>query len=126
MLRLTVSTEEYLMIGEDVKLVFLGGTGKHLRIMVDAPKDKNIIRSTVLERNITDPEERAKLPKYYAEEEHPEKYVKKDAGKVRPANAEVPAEKAGPEDPAGKRKDAGTLKNPRIVIARGNAGSGSR
>lgn len=77
MLRLTVSTEEYLMIGEDIKLVFLGGTGKHLRIMIDAPRDKNIVRSTVLERNITDPEERAKLPKYYAQEEHPEKYVKK-------------------------------------------------
>ena len=34
MLRLTVSTEEYLMIGEDIRLVFLGGTGNHLRIMV--------------------------------------------------------------------------------------------
>ena len=77
MLRLTVSTEEYLMIGEDIKLVFLGGTGKHLRIMVDAPKDKNIVRSTVMERSVTDPEERAKLPRYYAQEEHPEKYVKK-------------------------------------------------
>ncbi len=77
MLRLTVSTEEYLMIGEDIKLVFLGGTGKHLRIMVEAPKDKNIVRSKVLEKNITDPEERAKLPRYYAEVEHPEKYVRK-------------------------------------------------
>ncbi|MCM1542067.1 MAG: carbon storage regulator [Blautia sp.] len=138
MLRLTVSTEEYLMIGEDIKLVFLGGTGKHLRIMVDAPKDKNIVRSTVLERNITDPEERARLPKYYAEEEHPEKYVRKDARKARPAKAEtftekaepagtgkagVPMEKAetGKMEPAGK--EPGALKNPRIVITRGNAGS---
>ncbi len=77
MLRLTVGTGEYLMIGEDVKLVFLGGTGKYLRIMVDAPRDKNIVRSKVLEKNITDPEERAKLPRYYPEQEHPEKYVKK-------------------------------------------------
>lgn len=77
MLRLTVSTEEYLMIGEDIRLVFLGGTGKHLRIMVDAPRDRNIVRSTVLEKNITSPEEKAKLPKYYAEVEHPEKYVRK-------------------------------------------------
>lgn len=77
MLRLTVSTQEYLMIGEDIRLVFLGGTGKHLRIMIDAPKDKNIIRSSVLEKNITDPEEIARMPKYYAEPEHPEKYVKK-------------------------------------------------
>ena len=78
MLRLTVSTEEYLMIGEDIRLVFLGGTGNHLRILVDAPKEKNIVRSTVLERNITDPQQRAKLPKYYAQPEHPEKYVKKN------------------------------------------------
>ena len=78
MLRLTVSTEEYLMIGEDIRLVFLGGTGNHLRIMVDAPKEKNIVRSTVLERNITDPQQRAKRPRYYAQPEHPEKYVKKN------------------------------------------------
>ncbi|MCM1063058.1 MAG: carbon storage regulator [Eubacterium sp.] len=125
MLRLTVSTEEYLMIGEDIKLVFLGGTGKHLRIMVDAPRDKNIVRSTVLERNITDPEERAKLPKYYAEEEHPEKYVRKDARKTKPEKAGIPMEKAetGKTESTEKGKAPGTLKNPRIIITRGNAGS---
>ena len=72
MLRLTVSPEEYLMINDNIKIVFLGGTKNHLRIMIDAPKEVNIVRSTVLENQITDPEERAKLPKYYAEEEHPE------------------------------------------------------
>ena len=77
MLRLTVAQEEYLMIGDDVKIVFLGGTGKHMRIMIDAPKDVNIVRSTVIEKQFTDPEIRAKLPKYYAEQEHPEKYKKK-------------------------------------------------
>ena len=77
MLRLTVSTEEYLMIGDNVKIVFLGGTKNHLRIMVDAPKDVNIVRSTVLENRVTDPEEMAKLPKYYAEPETDPKYLKK-------------------------------------------------
>ena len=77
MLRLTVSPEEYLMINDNIKIVFLGGTKNHLRIMIDAPKEVNIVRSTVLENRITDPEERAKLLKYYAEEEHPEKYRKK-------------------------------------------------
>lgn len=77
MLRLTVSTEEYLMIGEEVKIVFLGGTGKHTRVMIDAPKDVNIVRSSVIEKKFTDPEIRATLPKYYAEPEHPEKYRKK-------------------------------------------------
>ena len=48
MLRLTVSTEEYLMIGDNIKVVFLGGTKNHLRIMVDAPKEVNIVRSSTL------------------------------------------------------------------------------
>lgn len=76
MLRLTVSTEEYLMINENIKIVFLGGTKNHLRIMVDAPKEVNIVRSTVLEGKITDPEEKARLPKYYAEPEPNQKYRK--------------------------------------------------
>lgn len=125
MLRLTVSTEEYLMIGEDIKLVFLGGTGKHLRIMVDAPRDKNIVRSTVLERNITDPEERAKLPRYYAEEEHPEKYVKKaDSGKsVKKGTVKdaLPEKEISPE-----KKEPRMLKKPGVIITRGNVKSGSR
>lgn len=77
MLRLTLSTEEYLMLGDDIKIVFLGGTGKHLRIMIDAPREVDILRSSLLEKRITDSEIRAKLPKYYAEPEHPEKYKKK-------------------------------------------------
>ncbi len=51
MLRLTMAQEEYLMIGENVKIVFLGGTGRHMRVMIDAPKEINIVRSNVLEKN---------------------------------------------------------------------------
>lgn len=50
MLRLSLSTEEYLMLGDDIKIVFLGGSNHHLRIMIDAPKEVNIVRSTVLEK----------------------------------------------------------------------------
>lgn len=77
MLRLTVSAEDYLMIGEDVKIVFLGGSKNHLRIMIDAPKEMNIVRSKVIENNTTNPEEREKLPHYYAVPDLPEKYRKK-------------------------------------------------
>lgn len=73
MLRMSVSTEEYLMIGDNIKLIFLGGTGNHIRIMIDAPREVNIVRSTVLEKKM-EPQERQKLPRYYAEPEHPEKY----------------------------------------------------
>ena len=82
MLRLTVSTEEYLMIGDNVKVVFLGGTRNHMRIMIDAPKDVNIVRSSALEKQITDPEEKASLPKYYAEPETDPKYLKKKNSRV--------------------------------------------
>lgn len=98
MLRLTVSTEEYLMIGENVKLVFLGGTKNHLRIMVDAPKDVNIVRSTVLESQITDPGERAKLPQYYAVPELEERFRKKKS--------------------PGRKSTGG--KDSRIIITKGN------
>lgn len=82
MLRMSVRQEEYILIGDDVKIVFLGGTGGHMRIMIDAPKDVNIVRSRALEKRITDPQELEKLPKYYAEPEHPEKYKKKKANVV--------------------------------------------
>lgn len=77
MLRLTMSTEEYLQIGEDVKVVFLGGSKNHLRIMIDAPKGLSVVRSKVLENNARSEEEKAKLPHYYAVPDLPEKYRKK-------------------------------------------------
>ena len=75
MLRLSLSTEEYLMIGDDIKLVFLGGTGNHLRIMVDAPREVDIVRSSVLEKK--DPKLKETGPKYYAEPENPGMYIPK-------------------------------------------------
>ena len=77
MLRMSVKNEEYLMIGDDIKIVFLGGGAGQTRIMIDAPKDVNIVRSRAIEKRIQDEELKAKMPKYYAEEEHPEKYKKK-------------------------------------------------
>ena len=73
MLRLTVSPEEYLMIGDNIKVVFLGGTKNHLRIMVDAPRDVDIMRSEVYERMHP---EAAEQNSYYAEPDPPEKYRK--------------------------------------------------
>lgn len=84
MLRMSVAAEEYVMIGDDIRLVFLGSSGKHLRIMIDAPKDVNIVRSRVLEKRLKDPELLAKMPKFYREEEHPEKYLKKPKTAERP------------------------------------------
>ena len=77
MLRMSVKNEEYIMIGDDVKIIFLGGGGGQTRIMIDAPKEVNIARSKAIEKRIEDPELLAKMPKYYSQEEHPEKYKKK-------------------------------------------------
>lgn len=80
MLRLTVSTEEYLMIGDDIKIVFLGGSKNHTRVMLDIPKEVSVVRSKVIEANIADPKEKENLAHYYAVPELPEKYRKKKAG----------------------------------------------
>ena len=76
MLRLTVSPEEYLMINDNIKVVFLGGSKNNLRIMVDAPKEVSIVRSAALENRMPSAEEKAKLPKYYAVPDAPDKYRK--------------------------------------------------
>ena len=52
MLRLSVENKEYLMVGDNVKIIFLGGSGNHHRIMIDAPKDVNIVRSKALKKHM--------------------------------------------------------------------------
>ena len=49
MLRLSLQKDEYLMIGKDVKISFLGGSKSHLRIMIDAPKEVNVARGKAIE-----------------------------------------------------------------------------
>ena len=67
MLRMSVKNGEYIMVGDDVKIVFLGGGGGQTRIMIDAPKEVNIVRSKAIEKRIEDPEILAKMPKYYTQ-----------------------------------------------------------
>ncbi len=77
MLRMTVNTEEYIQIGDDIKIIFLGGSRNHTRVMLDLPKELSVVRSKVIERNAGSQEEKEKLPHYYAVPELPEKYRKK-------------------------------------------------
>lgn len=51
MLRLSMRPGEYLMIGDNVKVIFTGGTGNNVRIMIDAPKSIPVLRNKVAERN---------------------------------------------------------------------------
>ena len=50
MLMLTVPKEEYIMIGKNIKITFMGGNNNQLRIMIDAPKDVNIARGRAIRK----------------------------------------------------------------------------
>lgn len=50
MLKLSVRPGEYLMIGKDVKVIFTGGTGNNLHVMIDAPKEVSVVRSKAAEK----------------------------------------------------------------------------
>ncbi len=64
MLKLTVKPGEYLLIGDEIKLVFAGGSANNLRILVDAPKDMNVARSASLEKRGLAPEEGNRIVHY--------------------------------------------------------------
>ena len=61
MLKLSLKEGQYVNIGGDIRIVFAGGTGKHCRLLIDAPKELNIARSN----NEPDPAKRKDT--YYPE-----------------------------------------------------------
>lgn len=77
MLRMTVNTEEYIQIGEDIRIIFLGGSRNHTRVMLDVPREINVVRSRALENHAATEEERGRIAHYRAEPELEEKYRKK-------------------------------------------------
>ena len=50
MLRLSVNKNEYLMVGQNVRITFLGGNENTLKLMVDAPKEINVARGKAIEK----------------------------------------------------------------------------
>ena len=50
MLKLTVEVGESLLIGDDIKVVFTGGTSNYARVLVEAPKSLPIVRSSLVEK----------------------------------------------------------------------------
>lgn len=67
MLKLTVKPGEYIRIGEDVKVIFSGGSANNLHILIDAPREYNVVRNTVLEKYSKTKEEKEKHKSYYKE-----------------------------------------------------------
>ena len=75
MLKMTMSPQEYIQIGENIRIVFTGGTKNNMHILIDAPREVNIVRSKVLEQNIRED----KRKRYYRDEDKSSLYRKKDS-----------------------------------------------
>ena len=62
MLKLSLKQGQYINIGDNIRVVYVGGSGGHGRLMIDAPKEIPIVRSNIEEN----PERRRET--YYPEE----------------------------------------------------------
>ena len=49
MLKLSLKQGQYVNIGENIRVVYVGGSGNHARLLIDAPRELNIARSTTEE-----------------------------------------------------------------------------
>lgn len=61
MLKLTLREGEYVNIGDNIRVVYAGGSGKNGRLMIDVPRDMNISRSN------NDPNPEKRKDTYYPE-----------------------------------------------------------
>lgn len=68
MLKLTLKPGDYIDIGEDIRVVFSGGSANNIHLLVDAPREMNIARSTALQN---------REPTHY----RPERGISKEAQK---------------------------------------------
>ena len=46
MVKLTLRPGEFIDIGENVRVIFSGGLANNIHLLVDAPKEVNIVRSS--------------------------------------------------------------------------------
>lgn len=50
MLNLTIRPGDYFTIGDEIRVVVLGGSKNNVKVMVDAPRKFDVVRGSVLER----------------------------------------------------------------------------
>lgn len=50
MLKLTIKPGEFIDIGKDIRVVYSGGSEGNIHLLIDAPRELNIVRSKVLAR----------------------------------------------------------------------------
>lgn len=47
MLKISLKEGQYVNIGDNIRVVYVGGSGSHGRLLIDAPKEIRIARSAV-------------------------------------------------------------------------------
>ena len=67
MLKLTIKQGEYICIGDEIRVIFSGGSANNMHVLVDAPREYNIVRNKVLEKSLPE-KEKSKIPTYYRED----------------------------------------------------------
>ena len=55
MLKLTLRPGDLIDIGEEIKVVFTGGSQRNIHLLVGAPKEMNIVRSTAMKEKGVSP-----------------------------------------------------------------------
>lgn len=55
MLKLTLKPGEFINIGENIRVVFSGGSANNIHLLVDAPREINIARSTAIQKRTASP-----------------------------------------------------------------------
>ena len=70
MLKLTIKPGEFINIGDDVRVIYSGGSEGNIHLLIDAPRELNIVRSKVLARNSSDSDKKTSrfISPYYAEQ----------------------------------------------------------
>ena len=63
MLKLTIKPGEYINIGDDVRVIYSGGSEGNIHLLIDAPRELNIVRNTAN----SDKKESRYISPYYAE-----------------------------------------------------------
>ena len=71
MVKLTLRPGEFIDIGENVRVIFSGGLANNIHLLVDAPKEVNIVRSSAGKKK-EQPEQSART--YYREKVYPKKH----------------------------------------------------
>ncbi len=64
MLKVTINAGEYLKIGDNIKIYFTGGNEHRANILIDAPKEINVARSTALVKHGFIEKDKSRLPLY--------------------------------------------------------------